>query len=108
MGIIGGGAVAMPRVKSAYGPQAIHLFRDVTGPGREDRKMAFIATWDSLVTGDRESSQDFEAIVDAASRFMQGNNDVLASISVRPWWLVYLPACSAAAVAVLLAYLVYR
>lgn len=96
--IIGGGAVAKPKIESAYGAKATHLFQDVTGPGREARKRAFIDTWDSLAPNESSSFRD---IVDASQNFMEDNNRIMSSISGRPWWLSYVKAGSVAIVALL-------
>lgn len=82
--IIGGGAVAMPRIRSAFGPDAVHLFQDVTGPGREQRRRNFIQTWDSLVA---DEGPAFHMIVQSSQECMQGNNNVLSTLPRNPWWL---------------------
>lgn len=87
--IIGGGAAAMPRVKSRFGEEAVHLFQDVSGPGREKRKSDFVQIWDSLA---ESSSAEFAQIVRAAQDCMQCNNDVLSSLARNPWWLPYIIA----------------
>ena len=87
--IIGGGAAAMPRVKSRYGADATHLFQKVAGPGREQRKRDFIACWDALAA---PGTPEFETIVAASQECMQGNNDVLATLARNPWWLGYVVA----------------
>lgn len=87
--IIGGGAVAMPRVKSLVGPNGIHVFESVTGPGREDRKNRFVQTWDSLADRDA-SSKRFEHIVVSTKECMQCNNDLMSSVNRTPWWITYL------------------
>ena len=84
--IIGGGAAAMPRVKSRYGEKATHLFQPVAGPGRDQRKRDFIACWDSLAPPD---TPEFDNIVASSQDCMQGNNDVLATLARNPWWLYY-------------------
>lgn len=84
--IIGGGAAAMPRVKSRYGDKATHLFQPVAGPGRDQRKRDFIACWDSLAPPD---TPGFDTIIASSKDCMQGNNDVLATLARNPWWLYY-------------------
>lgn len=84
--IIGGGAVAQPRVESLCGKEAIHLFKDVTGPGRGERKTNFIEVWDSLATP--EDSR-FAQTVAQCRECMQGNNDLIVSVKKNPWWLKY-------------------
>lgn len=101
--IIGGGAVAMPRVKSAFGEEATHLYQPVVGPGRDQRKREFIQCWDSLVepkpnnnsnnndnnSSSSSSDDDFGKMVQASQEFMQGNNNVLSTLAQNPWWLPY-------------------
>jgi len=89
--IIGGGAVAMPRVKSAYGEEATHLYQPVVGRGREQRKREFIQCWDSLAEP-TSSGEEFDKMVQASQEFMQGNNDVLSALARNPWWLPYATA----------------
>jgi len=99
--IIGGGAVAMPRVKSAYGEDATHLYQPVVGPGRDQRKREFIACWDSLAepqnsssssSSSSNSSEDFDKMVQASHECMQGNNNILSTIAYNPWWMPYAAA----------------
>jgi heme oxygenase len=82
--VIGGGAVAMPRVKANYGIEATNLYSSVTGPGREERKRAFIQAWDDLT---EPSADDFATIVQSSRECMQCNNDVFSSLIRNPWWL---------------------
>jgi len=103
--IIGGGAAASPRVKSRFGEGAVHLFKDVTGPGREKRKMDFIEIWDSLVTD--KSSEKFEEIVRHSQECMQCNNNVLSSLARNPWWFPYAVSGVVGVASVLVA-LIYR
>jgi len=97
--IIGGGAAAMPRVKSLYGSEATHLFAQVTGPGRDERKRAFVETWDSLV--EPNQVEVFDEIVRSSHECMQGNNDVLTSITRTPWWVPYVAYAGIAGLSVL-------
>lgn len=92
--VIGGGAVARPRVAAAFGEEATHVFRDVTGPGREQRKRDFVEAWDALAVKD---SQHFIETVQASQQCMQANNDVLGSVVRDPWWLGYIQAIGVAA-----------
>lgn len=90
--VIGGGAVAMPRIKSLCGVEATNLYTSVTGPGREERKRRFVTTWDSLVAPPphaEPATSLFEEIVTAAQECMQCNNNVLSSVQRNPWWLKY-------------------
>jgi len=91
--IIGGGAAAMPRVKSLCGAEATHLFEQVTGPGREERKRAFVEVWDSLANPEQDTFGD---IVRSSQECMQGNNNVLTSLTRNPWWVSYLVYASGA------------
>jgi Heme oxygenase len=84
--VIGGGAVAMPRVKANYGIEATHLYSSVTGPGREERKRAFVQAWDDL-TEQASTDDDFATIVQSSRECMQCNNDVFSSLIRNPWWL---------------------
>jgi hypothetical protein len=84
--IIGGGAMAMPRVEKLCGKEATHLFQAVTGPGREERKKKFIQLWDSLAEA---RTPEFAAIVSNCQQCMQYNNTVFTSIHRTPWWLPY-------------------
>ena len=97
--IIGGGAAAMPRVKSLYGSEATHLFAQVTGPGRDERKRTFVETWDSLV--EPNQVEVFDEIVRSSHECMQGNNDVLTSITRNPWWVSYVAYAGIAVLSVL-------
>lgn len=113
--IIGGGAVAMPRVKARYGELATHIYQAVTGPGREQRKRAFIQTWDALPslssekddcahTSGRKSSDTLQIFVDierSAQECMQCNNNVLSSIVRNPWWIPSLATSLSSAIVVL-------
>ncbi len=98
--IIGGGAAAKPRVESLCGKDACNLFESVTGPGRAERKMKFIKTWDSLavpvtdtegdnVYGKDPASSPFGNIVAVSKECMQGNNELIVSVKRNPWWLKY-------------------
>lgn len=80
--VIGGGAVAQPRVEALCGKEATHLFADVTGPGRTARKARFSETFDSFSSS--------TMIVETARTCMQYNNDMLGSFKRNPWWLKYL------------------
>lgn len=99
--VIGGGAIAMPRVKALCGPDALHIYELVTGPGRQARKMAFIETWDSLAPTD---SHDFDQVVAFARQCMQRNNDVFASLQRKPWWWKYVVSVNVALVAAVVAW----
>ena len=90
--IIGGGAVAMPRVEALCGKDAIHIFADVTGPGRGERKTKFVQVWDSLATNDDDDSNSneiFQTIVESCQECMQGNSELISSVKRNPWWLKY-------------------
>lgn len=84
--IIGGGAVAMPRVKNLCGKDAINVFKDVTGPGREERRNNFVALWDSLAS---PGSSEFEEIITFSQECMRCNNNIFTSLQRSPWWLNY-------------------
>jgi hypothetical protein len=84
--IIGGGAAAKPRVESLCGKEAINLFRDVTGPGRGERKTKFVQFWDGLASREDPS---FAKIVEVSQDCMQGNNALIISVKTNPWWLQY-------------------
>lgn len=101
--IIGGGAAAKPRVESLCGKDACHLFESVTGPGRGERKAAFIQLWDSLAfsadtTVSDETKDDgkssFDTIVSVSKDCMAGNNELIVSVKRNPWWLKYIVASS--------------
>lgn len=102
--VIGGGAAAMPRVRALYGVEATHVYEQVTGPGRDERKRAFVETWDSLATSDpNDDGGDallFGAIVRSSQECMQGNNNVLTSLTRNPWWVSYLIYATGALLAV--------
>lgn len=90
--IIGGGAMAMPKVKRLVGDNGVHVFQQVVGPGREERKRRFISTWDSLASknnGD-ESEKSYQAIRVSCEQCMQRNHKMLTSVTLWPWWLMYL------------------
>jgi len=84
--IIGGGAAAMPRIKSLCGAEATNLFNQVVGPGRNERKVAFVKTWDSLAEFGDEA---FEEIVQSSQECMQYNNNMLTGMTRNPWWISY-------------------
>lgn len=104
--IIGGGAAAKPRVESLCGKDACHLFESVTGPGRGERKAAFIKLWDSLAIqadggnerdidvtkddGNSSSVSSFDKIVAISKECMAGNNELIISVKRNPWWLKYI------------------
>lgn len=94
--VVGGGAMAQPRIKSAYGVEATHVFQDVIGPGREQRKLGFVTTWDGLA---KPGSTAFENCVKSTRYCMNSNNAVLASISRSPWWMKYVQAAGVASLA---------
>jgi len=104
--IIGGGAAALPRVKRLCGKKdACHLFRDVTGPGRGERKAKFIKMWDSLSKDekrngnkDNDGKKSFGLIVAVCQDCMQGNNELIISVKTNPWWLKYFVFTAVAAV----------
>jgi len=109
--IIGGGAAAKPRVQVLCGKNACHLFEDVTGPGRGERKAKFIQLWDSLVKGatddcsssEEETKKDnetFTLIVATCQDCMQGNNELITSVKCNPWWLKYMISTAVGAVAI--------
>jgi len=105
--IIGGGAAAYPRVKALVGPEATHLFEDVTGPGRERRKQVFIRVWESLAA--REANEtSYKEIVRYTEICMQHNNDIFTSLQRNPWWTPYIVALPVAVIASLLGWLRYR
>ena len=85
--VIGGGAIASRRVLKLCGPEATHVFADVTGPGRAERREKFIQVWDSLSSDDDEPS--FQAICTSCQECMAMNNRILASVKVKPWWRKY-------------------
>ena len=85
--IIGGGAMAMPRVEALCGKEATNLFQDVTGPGRGERKTKFVQLWDSLV--DKPEDPAREKIVTSCQECMAGNNELIISVRRIPWWLKY-------------------
>jgi hypothetical protein len=95
--IIGGGALAMPRVKSLCGKDAIHVFEQVTGPGREERKTTFANVWDSLAA---PGSSEFDEIVNQCRECMQCNNNIFTSLQRNPWWLYYMVAVSVGLIAI--------
>jgi hypothetical protein len=70
--IIGGGAMAMPKIKKLCG--AVNLFQDVVGPNREERRLQFVQVWDSLA---EPGTVEFEEIVQSTQECMQCNNNVL-------------------------------
>jgi hypothetical protein len=116
--IIGGGAVAMPRVQSLCGKDACHLFHDVTGPGRYERKTKFIQMWDSLTkdaknknddgkkdnNNNGEKSFEFDLIVTTCQECMEGNNELITSVKINPWWLKYIVSTAVATVSVVAFY----
>jgi hypothetical protein len=97
--IIGGGAGAMPRVKSLCGKDAIHIFEQVSGPGREERKTRFANAWDSLAA---PGSSEFDDIVGHCRECMQCNNDIFTSLQQNPWWLKYMISVSVGLIAIMI------
>lgn len=87
--IIGGGAAVMPKIEKLCGSKdACNLFKDVTGPGRLQRRQTFIKVWDSLIIPKNE--KDFDDAVMATRECMQYNNDIFTSLQRNPWWWKYL------------------
>lgn len=105
--VVGGGAVAMPRVQARYGAEATHLFRDVTGPGREGRRGDFVRAWDDLAAAG-ENPALFDAIVQSSRECMQCNNDLLSSLARNPWWLPVALSVAVAVVSTFIAILMRR
>jgi len=95
--VMGGGAAASPRIKSAFGEGATHLFADVTGPQAGKRRTAFVDCWDSLA---EPGSASFDEIASQSQACMQHNNRVLASVERYPWWLSWIVAGGVAAASV--------
>jgi hypothetical protein len=94
--IIGGGAAAKPRIEKRFGSLAVHIFQNVSGPGRERRAAQFVQTWDSFAdhpsnTTMSPTSTDtiWDDIVQVSKDCMQLNNDILSSVHQDPWWLSY-------------------
>lgn len=106
--IIGGGAVAMPRVQALCGPEATHIFQDVTGPGRERRKQQFVQLWDNLVSTEETDAHQFDTIVQNCQDCMEGNNELIVSVKRHPWWLKYLISSVVGVAAVGVYYLQHR
>jgi hypothetical protein len=118
--IIGGGAVAMPRVQSLCGKDACHLFRDVTGPGRGERKTKFIQMWDSLTKDEKKNDEKkdnnsdggksfrFDRIVTTCQECMEGNNELITSVKINPWWLKYIVSTTVATVSVVAFYYIQK
>lgn len=114
--IIGGGAMAMPRVQSLCGKDACHLFRDVTGPGRSERKTKFIQMFDSLTKDEKNNDEKkdtnnddgksfkFDRIVTTCQECMKGNNELMTSVKINPWWLKYIVSTAVATVSVVAFY----
>ena len=94
--IIGGGAAVRSRVEKLCGKEATHLFEDISGPGRADRREAFIKLWDSLAV---QGSIDFAEIVREVQECMKCNNDLFVSLQRKPWWLQYVVIVAVALVA---------
>jgi hypothetical protein len=94
--IIGGGAVAQPRVKNLWGKDAVHVFDSVIGPGRNARSQQFTTLWDNLA---KPETPQFAKIVDSCQRCMQKNNELIASVKRNPWWLPYVTAAGVGVVA---------
>ena len=94
--IIGGGAVAQPRIKALWGEDATHVFQTVIGPGRNTRRQKFTKCWDSLA---KPGTKDFDVIVESCRECMQGNNALIASVKHNPWWLQYVATVGVGALA---------
>jgi heme oxygenase len=103
--IIGGGAAVLPRVEKLCGKEATHLFQDVAGPGRQQRRNKFISTWDTLAKTDTD---EFKAIVEYTKQCMQLNNDIFTSLQSNPWWMFYASAGLVAALSMTVVYLTQR
>jgi hypothetical protein len=101
--VIGGGAALSPTVKRQFGRECTHVFEQVTGAGRSDRRSAFIRCYDTLLEpfgDDDQGSAARHRIVQQCSRFMDMNNALMTECKERPWWTTYLLAAAAAATAV--------
>ena len=94
--IIGGVVAVMPKIEKLCGLKACNIFKDITGPGRVQRRQEFIRVWDSLV--DKTNGKNFSTAVKISEECMQCNNDIFTSLQRNPWWLGYVCAASAVVV----------
>ena len=85
--VIGGGAALKPRVRKSFGEEATHVFADVVGVGRGDRRKEFIHCMDEI--GEGMGEEDKNQVVAAAGEFMQLNNDMMLAVKRSPWWSKY-------------------
>jgi hypothetical protein len=90
--VIGGGAALKPRVTRAFGVEATHVFEDVVGPNRAERRRQFIEVYDTLLDAEEEGNkkETFNAIVQCSGEFMDLNNEIMMAVRQRPWWYKYI------------------
>jgi hypothetical protein len=90
--VIGGGAALKPRVTRAFGVGATHVFEDVVGPRREERRRQFIQMYDTLLDSEEEGNkkETFNAIVQCCGEFLDHNNEMMMAVRQRPWWYKYI------------------
>ncbi|GKY93809.1 hypothetical protein MPSEU_000348100 [Mayamaea pseudoterrestris] len=95
--IIGGGAAVQPRVEKLCGKEATHVFQNVIGPGRAQRRNNFIQLWDSLAD---QGSDEFHDIISEVQECMKCNNDIFMSVQRNPWWFQYVGIACAGLLAI--------
>lgn len=91
--VIGGGAALKPRVTRAFGVGATHVFEDVVGPRRAERRHQFIQVYDTLLDSEEEvnkKKETFNSIVQCSGEFMDLNNEMMMAVRQRPWWYKYI------------------
>jgi len=87
--IVGGGPALKSRVGKAFGEEATHVFEDVTGKGKRQRRDDFIEAIDSLfddLDANGFKKDSFSDIVSCSGKFMNYNNRMMMSVKKQPWW----------------------
>jgi hypothetical protein len=95
--IVGGGAMARQRAQKMCGEDAVNVYQNVAGPGREKRKKEFIVLWDSIA---RSGSKQFQEVANSSDVCMKMMNATIKDLNANPWWLKWLSAASIIAVAI--------
>lgn len=101
--IIGGGAVAMKRIKKLCGENCIHLYENINYNVENERillKEQFYMLYDSLAL---PNSNEFLEIVRLCRDYMDCNNTIFVTFQRNPWWYQPIYYTSIVSVGVILA-----
>jgi hypothetical protein len=98
--------MARQRALKMCGEDAVNVYQNVSGPGRETRKRDFIEMWDALANND---TNQFAAVKDSSELCMKLMNSTIKDLSANPWWLKWATGSTLAlvggAIAVMYTYL---